>query len=304
MRVLVTGGAGFIGSHIVDALLANGHEVRVFDNLSTGTRTNVATSAELLIGDIRDYDAVRAAVEGCDLVYHEAALVSVPLSVERPLDNHAINTTGTVNVFEAARCAGVRRVVFASSAAVYGEPETMPIAESAKLNPLSPYALSKLMNEQLAQLYNELYGMEIVGLRYMNVFGPRQRADSPYSGVISIFLDRVRNGQPLTIHGDGEQTRDFIAVADVVRANIHAGTAPFSHAIANVGRGKQTTVKELVEVIQTVVGNQVEVSYGESRAADIRHSCADTRRATEWGFSAETALNAGLSQTYRWLNAQ
>jgi len=223
MKYLVTGGAGFIGSHIVDALIGQGHEVVVLDNFSTGKRENlIVNPTQLVEGDIRDADICLEAAKGCDGIFHEAALVSVPDSINRPRDNHEINITGTLNVLEAARANGIKRVVFASSAAIYGDNPELPKREDMLPEPKSPYALAKLTGEGYLNVYAECFGLETVALRYFNVFGLRQDPTSMYSGVISIFSERIKKGLPITIYGDGQQTRDFVNVKDVVQANLLA----------------------------------------------------------------------------------
>ena len=295
MRVLVTGGAGFIGSHLVERLLAEGHTVRVLDDFSTGRRENLAfakpgAALEVVEGDVRDPCAVREAVATVDGVFHEAALVSVPRSVEEPELSCAINAHGTARVFDAARRAGVRRVVFASSAAVYGDTAEVPVSERAAVRPLSPYGLDKLYTEQLAALHHALYGQEALPLRYFNVFGPRQDPSSPYSGVISIFVTRLLAGQPITIHGDGEQTRDFVYVADVVEANMRAmfgsygGPSPL-----NVGGDGRMSLKTLAALLGEIVGTTPVITHGAACAGDIRHSAADI-----------TAIRAALGYVPRW----
>lgn len=307
-KILITGGAGFIGSHLTDALLTNReNELRILDNFSSGSRQNIPLECvELIHGDVSDFAQVRRAAAGCDIIFHQAAQISVHLSIEQPANTYTNNFAGTLNVFEAARQAGVRRVVYASSAAVYGQQSNTPITESAELRPTSPYAQSKQFMEQLATSYNTLYGMECIGLRYMNVFGPRQRANSSYAGVIPTFLNRLHRRQPLVVFGDGGQSRDFIFVKDVVRANIHASEAPFepNNAIFNIGNGTATTLNQLISLLQEVVGCKVLVCYGDVHAGDIRHSRADISRATAWGFSAETSLYDGLVATDSWLQRQ
>jgi UDP-glucose 4-epimerase len=253
MKYLVTGGAGFIGSHIVDALVAEDHKVVVLDNLSSGHRENLASVMDRIAfieGDIRDADSCIQAADGCDGIFHEAALVSVADSVERPRDNHDINITGTLNVLEAARSAGVRRVVFASSAAIYGNNPELPKTEAMLPEPMSPYAVAKITGEHYLKTYAELYGLECIALRYFNVYGPRQDPSSPYSGVISIFARRVGQGLPVTIYGDGEQTRDFINVADVISANLLA---------------MQTELSAIPPQVEAVTGND---SSGASTGHD------------------------------------
>jgi len=302
-RFLVTGGAGFIGSHLVDSLLADGARVRVLDDFSSGRRENLAAALrhggalDVVEGDIRDLATVRAAMSGVDGVFHEAAMVSVPQSVEHPELSADVNARGTANVFAAAREARVRRVVFASSSAIYGDDAPAPVAEDQAPGPMSPYGVDKLYAEHLGALYASLYGVETVGLRYFNVFGPRQDPSSPYSGVISIFANAMRAGRAITIYGDGEQTRDFVDVADVVRANRLAMSAtPFRGFRAlNVGRGERTTLNELVKVLGRLAGADVPVRYEAARAGDVRHSQADvTRIRAELGWEPAVTLEAGL----------
>lgn len=309
MRSLVTGGAGFIGSHLVDALVAQGDEVVVFDNLSTGKPANLAAVAERITfveGDVADIDAVRAAVADCDRVFHQAAVASVPATIEQPLHTQRVNLAGTLNVLEASRGAGVQRVVFASSAAVYGDQGDGTCREDLRPQPQSPYAIEKLAAEHYVRLYADLYGQKTAALRYFNVFGPRQDPSSPYSGVISIFVDRLLRGEVPTIFGDGEQTRDFIYVGDVVRANLAAGAvdAP-AGLVCNLGRGQTTTLNALYRDLARILGGPETPSYGPGRPGDIRHSLADVRRAkAALGFSAETPVAAGLEALVSWVKAQ
>ena len=280
MRILVTGGAGFIGSHIVEQLLQQKHQVRVLDNFSTGKRENLAFShegdLEIMEGDIREFGVVEKAASLVDGVFHEAALVSVPKSVERPDLSFDINVKGTFNVFEAARRAGVKRVVYASSGAVYGDNDRLPLAETEPPKPLSPYGLDKLYSEQLGSLYQSLYGMEMVALRYFNVFGPRQDPNSPYSGVISIFVNRLKAGTVPTIFGDGEQTRDFVFVGDVVRANLLAMSGEYrGFRVLNVGTGKKTSLNELFTQLKLITQSSGTPTYADERVGDIRHSLAN-----------------------------
>ena len=301
MRVLVTGGAGFIGSHLVERLLVEGHAVRVLDDFSSGRRENLAfakpsAALEVIEGDIRDARSVETAVAGVDGVFHEAALVSVPRSVENPELSCAINAHGTVRVFDAARRARVRRIVFASSAAVYGDAATLPVTESEPVRPLSPYGLDKRYTEQLAVLHHALYGLETVPLRYFNVFGPRQDPSSAYSGVISIFVSRLLAGAPITMHGDGEQTRDFVYVDDVVQANMRAMFAPYpGPSPLNVAGGARTTLNALAALLGEIIGVQPSIVRGPARAGDIRHSAANItaiRRAL--AYEPQWTTRAGL----------
>lgn len=309
MRVLVTGGAGFIGSHLTEALLAEGATVRVLDNLSTGNRRNLAgLGVELIEGDVADWETVRSAVSGCTLVCHQAALVSVPRSLEQPELNHRSNVTGTFNVFEAARQAGARRVVYASSAAVYGDLPQLPKRETAPLNPITPYGAAKRTSEVLAGTYAAAYGLELVGLRYMNVFGPRQDPSSPYSGFLSIVCRAALENRGITIYGDGEQTRDFVYVADVVQANLRAARIPANRLpdepVFNVGRGEQTSLNRILAMLQEIVERPLPVTYSAERPGDIKRSVADISRARQiLGFEPETTLKEGLQATLAWFEA-
>ncbi len=299
--VLVTGGAGFIGSHLVDDLLARGAQVTVLDNLSTGHRRNLAHCAsdiDFITGDIRDIDTCKRACQGKARVFHQAALGSVPRSIEDPATALAVNVAGTANIFAAARDAGLRRVVYASSSSVYGDGERLPKREGEEGKPPSPYALSKVMNEQLADLFARCYGMSFVGLRYFNVFGSRQDPAGAYAAVVPRFFAACRAGEPPTIFGDGEQARDFIFISDVVRANLLAATAPVQGAQAvNVGAGSTTTVLALAEAIIEATAAQVKPKFTDPRPGDVKLSQADTTAATQLlGFSAEVTLAAGLAQ--------
>ena len=301
MRFLVTGGAGFIGSQIVEELLQRNHQVRVLDNFSTGKRENLAFAAthpeiQIIEGDIRHRDTLADAMSGVDGVFHEAALVSVPASVERPDLSFEINAGGTFNVFEAARKAGVRRVICASSAAVYGDNDALPLVETAVPRPLSPYGLDKLYGERLASLYQSQYGLETIALRYFNVFGPRQDPSSPYSGVISIFVDKLRSGNVPTIFGDGEQTRDFVYVRDVVEANLKAMFADYrDFRVFNVGSGRRTSLNELFSELRQLISSAVMPQYAEPRPGDIRHSLADISLIRqELGYTPVVTVAEGL----------
>jgi UDP-glucose 4-epimerase len=307
MRVFVTGGAGFIGSHTVAALVDAGHDVTVWDDLSTGKRANlqdVERRVRLVIGDVRDFASLLAAVRQArpDAILHLAAVPSVPRSVEEPRFTHVVNLTGTVNVLEAARHAGTPRVALACSAAIYGDQPGVPKTETMAVGPSSPYGLEKLQSEQYAALYSTLYGLETVSLRYFNVFGPRQDPHSPYSGVISIFLDRLLRGQPVTVHGDGQQTRDFIYVADVARANVRALTARLSgHHRFNIGRGEETSVVRLYEMLCGIVGRGARPAFGPARPGDVLRSCADVAHAAAvLGFSAQSTVVDGLERLVEW----
>lgn len=302
---LVTGGAGFIGSHMVQVLLARGERVRVLDNFSTGKRENLAGligDLEIREGDLRDIQAVKQAVAGVDVIFHEAAFVSVAESMTDPLGCFAVNIEGTASLLEAARQAGVRRVVLASSAAVYGENESYPLVETETLQSLSPYAASKQINEVMAGLYTNL-GLPTVVLRYFNVFGPRQRPDSMYAAAVPIFIRKMLDKQPVTIYGDGGQTRDLVYVGDVVRANLTASEHPDAPGqIFNVCTGLETRIMDLIESLSELFPGVPEAKFAPARAGDIYRSLGDPDKAVHiLGFRAETSLMAGLKETVAWM---
>jgi nucleoside-diphosphate-sugar epimerase len=304
MNVLITGGAGFIGSHIAERLALAGHAVAVLDNFSSGKRENLEHlegKVHVLEGDIRDPARVREAVKGRDVVFHEAAIVSVPYSVEHPLETHDVNILGTLHVLEAARHAGVRRVVFASSAAIYGDEPTLPKVESMLPTPIAPYGVEKVTAEHYLHTWSAIYGLETVALRYFNVFGPRQDPSSPYSGVISIFVDRALGGRTLTIFGDGKASRDFVFVGDVVDANLAAATqAGISGEVFNVARGAKTTLDELASLLGRVLGRALTVEHAAPRVGDIVESWANVARAkSRLGFEAKVSVEEGLRQLVR-----
>ncbi|HEX3129945.1 MAG TPA: SDR family oxidoreductase [Thermoanaerobaculia bacterium] len=298
--VLVTGGAGFIGSHLVDALLARGAQVRVLDDLSTGRRENLPAGAKLLEDDIRDVEACRAACAGVAYVFHQAALGSVPRSIADPAATVAVNVAGTANVLAAARDAQVRRVVYASSSSVYGDARPVLKREGEEGRPLSPYAASKVMNEELADVFRRCYGMEIVGLRYFNIYGPRQSPEGPYAAVIPRFLRACLAGEAPVIYGDGTQSRDFTFVEDAVLANLLAAGAPAEACgrAYNVARGERTTVAELAERILEAAGSGLPPRHEPPRAGDVPHSQADPAAAeARLGFLARVGLREGLERT-------
>jgi UDP-glucose 4-epimerase len=300
---LVTGGAGFIGSHLVEALLAAGRPVRVFDDLSSGLRANVPAGVEFVEGCLTDSAAVGRAVAGCEVVFHLAALASVAKSVEDPGLNHAINATGTLHVLDAARKAGVRRLVYAGSASAYGgADDPAGQGEDTPLCALSPYAAAKLAGEFYCQAFAASYGLETVRLRFFNVFGPRQRPDSPYSGVIAIFSSMLAAGRVPTLHGDGLQSRDFVAVEDVARALILAANTPgVSGRVFNVGTGRSVTLLQLLDALNSQLGTTVVPTHGPARAGDIRHSRAKIGRITaELGFAPKVSFEDGLRRTLAW----
>ncbi|SNZ16987.1 UDP-glucose 4-epimerase [Natronoarchaeum philippinense] len=291
--VLVTGGAGFVGSHLVDALVDE-NEVRVLDDLSSGRPERVPAGVELIEGDVRDADALGWAVSDADIVFHQAGLVSVDRSVTAPVESHETNVAATVKLLDLAREEGAR-VVLASSCAIYGEPDSVPVAETDAKTPTSPYAADKLAIDHYARIYDDCYDVDVVPLRYFNVYGPRQ-AGGDYSGVVKAFLDQARAGEPITVHGDGEQTRDFVHVSDVVRANLAAATVDETGRAFNVGTGRSTSVRELAETVRSAVGSNSEIVHTEPRAADVRHSCADVTRARDGlGFEATVSLENGLA---------
>ena len=302
---LVTGGAGFIGSHLVDALLEAGCRVTVIDNLATGRKENLSHVAEqinFIEGDILDEPLLTRAAAGCEVVFHQAAVVSVPKTVEDPVGSAAVNDLGTVKVLEAARRGGSRRVVLASSSAVYGDDPSLPKKEEMPPRPLTPYAVQKLTGEYNARLYHDLYGMETVCLRYFNVYGPRQDPSSPYSGVISIFMSRAMENAAPMIYGDGGQFRDFIFVRDVVTANLLSAAMPgVGGCVMNVGTGTQVTINRLWEMVQALDGLEMPADYGPSRSGDIRESVADIGLSRKLlGFSPACGFEAGLEETFAW----
>jgi len=308
MRALVTGGAGFIGSNLADGLLARGAVVRVFDNFFTGFRENVPAAAELFEGDIRDEAAVRAAVAGVDVVFHQAAHRAVLQSVQDPLSTDLANTHGTLLVLKAAQDAGVRRVVAASSSSVYGGAEQLPTPESAPLVPRSPYAVSKLAGETYCRVWSELFGLETVALRYFNVYGPRQRPDSAYAAVIPLFTAALRSGARPTVHGDGKQSRSFAYIDDVVAANLAAAAAPAeacSGKAYNIGGSSPNSLLELLDELGTILGVEVDPEHTAPRAGDIRHSFADiTAAARDLGWQPAVTLPDGLRRTVDWFDAR
>lgn len=297
MHVLVTGGAGFIGSHSVEALLANGARVTVLDNFSSGKRANLPQHADLRVldGDIRDTDAVGRAVAEATHVLHLAAQVSVRASVDLPVDSAGHNIVGFLNVLDAARRRGNVRVVYASSAAVYGAPKSLPLDENSPCEPTSPYGLEKLVNDQYAAMFHALYGVSVLGLRYFNVYGPRQDPASPYAGVISRFADRLKQDAPLTVFGDGGQTRDFVFVKDIARANV-AALGSTEGGVVNVGTGRSVTLLELIDALGTCAGRVPQVRFDPPVAGDIRHSAMRPERIRSVaGFVPKTSLQDGLA---------
>jgi UDP-glucose 4-epimerase len=304
MRALVTGGAGFIGSHLVDALVARGDDVVVLDDLSTGRIENVHDGAEMIRGDVADAAVVTGAVEGCDVVFHQAALGSVARSVEAPLISDRANVHGTLSVLQAAHLAGVRRVVLASSSSVYGGASQVPTPESVPLFPRSPYAVTKLTDEHYARVFWELHGLETVCLRYFNVFGPRQRPDSQYAAVIPLFIDALLSGNDPQVHGDGHQSRDFTYIGDTVQANLCAVAAPADRCAGrafNIARGRPASLLELLAILAAEVGVQVTPHHVDPRVGDIRHSHADIAAARQdLGYEPAVSFREGLARTLAW----
>jgi nucleoside-diphosphate-sugar epimerase len=301
---LVTGGAGFIGSHLAEELLRRGERVRIADSLVTGKRENLAPirQAEFAEGDLADVDFARRVVQGVDYVLHQAAIPSVPRSVEDPITSNRNNVDASLNVLVAARDAGVRRVVYAGSSSAYGNAPTLPKVETMAPAPLSPYALQKLVAEQYCQMFTQLYGLETVTIRYFNVFGPRQDPSSPYSGVISLFISALAEGRRPNIYGDGEQTRDFTYVANVVDGVLRACQAPdASGEVINVATGGRISLNELFRTVRDLTGATVEPVYGEPRAGDVRDSQADISKARRLlGYEPTVGLAEGLRKTVEW----
>ena len=300
---LVTGGCGFIGSHLADALVARGHRVRILDDLSTGKRANAPAKSEVVVGDVADAATVRRAMDGVGGCFHLAAIASVQRSVEAWLPTHRVNLGGTINVLDAAHAAGALPVVYASSAAVYGENPTLPLAESASLAPLSPYGADKAAGELQARTAFAIRHVPSTGLRFFNVFGPRQDPASPYSGVISIFAENLLAGRPLTIFGDGQQSRDFVFVADVVRALLAAMDRQDAGArIFNVGRGERISLLRLIAALERAVGRKAVVRHAPARPGDVRHSqCDPAGMRAGLGFAAKVGLEEGLASLVGWL---
>ncbi len=308
MHVLVTGGAGFIGSSIVRALLAEGARVRVLDNFSSGKMANldeVAHRIEIINGDIRDYWTVQRATDGIDAVLHQAALASVPASVANPMTAHEINVTGTCHVLEAARLAGAKRMVIASSAAIYGDTTALPINEGTDPNPLSPYAVHKYTNEQYCRVYTSLYGFPTVCLRYFNIFGPRQDPQSDYAPVIPKFINRFLAGQAPTVFGDGLQSRDFAYVDNAVAANLMALTRDdMVGGVFNVACGERYTLNDLLETLREIMDIDINADYTDPRPGDIVHSYASIDKIRTVGYSPAVGWRDGLTHTVAFFRAE
>jgi len=305
-KVLVTGGAGFIGSNLADELIRQGAKVSIIDDLSTGSRENleeIRGDFEFFHGDINDAALLKKAVSGAEIVFHQAALPSVPRSVENPSETHRVCVDGTFNVLLAAKENGVRRFVYAASSSAYGDQPTLPKVETMSPDPLSPYAVAKLTGELYCRSFNKVYGLETMALRYFNVFGPRQNPSSMYSGVISRFIDALMKGTTPIIFGDGEQSRDFTYVANVVDANIRASQASEGLGrTVNVANGDRVSLNQLLEVLKRITGNpDVTAEYKPARTGDVKHSQADNQRAVEWlGYQELVGLEEGLRRTIDW----
>ncbi len=299
--VLVTGGCGFIGSHLVEALVQKNYRVRILDNFSTGKRENLSSidkrELEIFTGCISDWQTVASAIKGCDCVFHEAAIASVTKSIQDPVGTGKINYNGTLNVLEAARKYDVRRVIFAGSAAVYGNNLTLPKKESMPTEPLTPYAVDKLASELMGHVYAKNFGIEFVCLRYFNVFGRRQEPSNPYSGVISIFCQRLSRGLAPTIYGDGLQSRDFIHISDVVRANLIVMDHPKATGNTfNVGCGQATSLLKIIEIINDLTAQNLKPIFKPARLGDIRHSLADNQKLKALGWSPLIDIRQGLKE--------
>jgi nucleoside-diphosphate-sugar epimerase len=305
---LVTGGAGFIGSHLTEELVRRGHRVRVADSFITGKRQNLdhISGVELVEGDLADMSVATRAVAGMEFVLHQAAIPSVPRSVSDPIASNRANIDASINVLVAARDAGVKRLVYAGSSSAYGDTPTLPKREDMPTKPLSPYALQKLVAEQYCQMFTKLYGLETVTIRYFNVFGPRQDPSSPYSGVISLFSTALLEGRQPTIYGDGEQTRDFTYIANVVDGVLRACEAPnASGEVINVACGTRISLNTLLETMNRIVETDIKAIYKESRAGDVRDSQADiTKAKTILGYAPIVDLEAGLRHTLAWCRAE
>jgi nucleoside-diphosphate-sugar epimerase len=306
---LVTGGAGFIGSHMVEELVRRGETVRVLDNLATGKAANLARIAgriDFQVADIRDLGAISPHFTDAQYVIHLAALPSVARSVEDPLEANEVNVTGTLNVLLAARDAGVKRLVFAASAAAYGDNPTMPRVETLTPDPLSPYALAKVAGEYYCRVFTTIYGLETVALRFFNIFGPRQNPDSPYTGVLSKFVPAYERGNTPVIFGDGEQSRDFAYVDNVVDATLRACTAPAAAGkVINVGVGRSYTLNQTITILNGIFGRKVEPRYGPPRQGDARHSLADISLARQvLGYEPLVSFEEGLRRTVEWFRAE
>jgi len=308
--MFVTGGAGFIGSNLAQRLLREGYRVRLFDNFSAGSRENltgIMSQAELVCGDLRDREMVERAVDGIDVVFHQGALSSVPRSIQDPMETYSCNIHGTLNVITAARNAGVRRVVYASSSSIYGNAPDLPKREDMKPHPLSPYALSKLSAEQCCRIFSQIYGLETVSLRYFNVFGPRQNPYSEYAAVVPKFIAALLQGRSPVIFGDGLQSRDFTYIDNVVDANFRAAFADGASGEAiNIACGRSVTLIELCHILMAITGrDDLQIQFAPERKADVKHSLADISEARQLlGYEPQIGLREGLEKTVAWYEAR
>lgn len=311
MKILVTGGAGFIGSNIVDNLLHDKRVslVRVLDNLATGSLNNLKTflnnpSFQFIEGDIRDYQTCLSACQGIDLITHQAALGSVPRSINDPLTTNDVNITGTLNVFTAAKEKNIKRIVYAASSSTYGDHPGLPKTEEVIGKPLSPYAITKYVNELYAQVYANLYDLEFIGLRYFNIFGPRQNPNGPYAAVIPLFAEALLQNKPPTINGDGSHSRDFTYVGNAVQANVLALFTENKNSVNqvyNIACGKQTSLKELFEILKEEAESSLQPIFGPERIGDVKQSMADISKAEQLlGYKVETNIEEGLKRTFNW----
>jgi UDP-N-acetylglucosamine/UDP-N-acetylgalactosamine 4-epimerase len=311
MKILVTGGAGFIGANLVEELLKNEQVevVRVLDNLATGSARNIEallsnSRFQFLEGDIRSYETCLNACDGMDVISHQAALGSVPRSINDPLTSNEVNVTGTLNIFTAAKERDIKRVVYAASSSTYGDHPGLPKVEDQIGNPLSPYAVTKYVNELYARVYANVYGLELIGLRYFNIFGPKQNPQGAYAAVIPLFMKAVLNNEPPIINGDGEHSRDFTFVANAVQANIRALTTQNAAAVNqvyNIACGAQTSLNELFEEIKSIAGSDLAAQYGPDRKGDVKHSLADISKASRLlNYQPEVSVKDGLKATFEW----
>ncbi len=302
---LVTGGAGFIGSHIAEELLKIGDKVRILDNFSTGRMENITSfidDVEVVKGDLRDLETVRKAVAGVEFIYHQGALPSVQKSLADPLTTHEVNSTGTLNVLIAARDEGIRRVIYAASSSAYGDDPVLPKVETMKARPLSPYAVQKYAGEHYCRVFFEIYGLETVALRYFNVFGPRQDPASEYAAVIPRFITALGNRKPPIVYGDGEQTRDFTYISNVVEANIRAARAEAAAGeVINIATGRQVSLNEILSILRSILRTDIEAVYSNPRSGDIRHSVADISKSKELlDYVPTVSLEEGLRISVEW----